>query len=126
MNHSDARRSIFTLGRFQILAEAFEKVDKKGKAKPDSTVVKVTHMWGEQLENPVLLETEEQAFDFYADNVISNDAFAPPPFVAFATKKDIKNVFKKLSQWEKRERESERRKKAEGEINPNNGPDQVD
>lgn len=120
MNHSDARRSIFTLGRFQIIAEAFEKMDKKGKAKPDGSVVKVTHMWGERLEKPVILETEDQAFDFYAENVISNDAFAPPPFVAFATKKDIKNVFKKLSQWEKREREAENRKNAEGNE-PENG-----
>lgn len=112
MNIRDARRSVFTLSRFQIIAEALEKLDAQGQAKPDSAVVKVSHMWGHELKKPVTLKTEESAFDFYAENVIYNDAFAPPPFVAFATKKDIKNVFRKLNQWEQRERD---RKEKHGE-----------
>ena len=102
MNANDARRSIFTLGRFQILAEAFEKLDQQGKSQPDSNVLKVTHMWGHRLEKPVILEDELTAFQFYAQNVIANDAFAPPPFVSFATKNDLKQAFKKMTEWEKK------------------------
>ena len=119
MNIRDARRSVFTLSRFQIIAEALEKMDAQGQAKPDSAVVKVTQMWGHELKKPVNLKTEETVFDFYAENVIYNDAFAPPPFVAFTTKKDIKNVFRKLTQWEQRERD---RKKQEGEQTEDSGP----
>lgn len=102
MNANDARRSIFTLGRFQILAEAFEKLDKKGQPLSDSQVLKVTHMWGNRLEKPMILEDELTAFQFYAQNVIANDAFAPPPFVSIETKHDIKQAFKKLTEWEKK------------------------
>jgi hypothetical protein len=118
MNTRDARRSVYTLSRFQIIAEALEKVDRQGKAKADSAVVKVTNMWGHELAEPVILKTEDQAFDFYAENVISNEAFAPPPFVSFATKKDLKNVFKKLTQWEQQARREKPPQEPEADDQP--------
>ena len=58
MNANEARRSIFTLGRFQILAEAFEKLDKQGKPQADSHVHKGSQMRGQGLEERGILEGE--------------------------------------------------------------------
>ncbi|MEI7923532.1 MAG: hypothetical protein WCJ40_16605 [Planctomycetota bacterium] len=100
MNAKDATRSIFTLGRFQILAQAFKKLDKKAEPISGDYALRVTHMWGKPLENPVILEDQLRTLQFYANHVMCNEAFEPPPFVT-ATNQNFKKAFWKLIDQEK-------------------------